>query len=119
MKNYFILMNKQQGFIFPYLLFIISIIILITFHQLANHQNQALSFKLELEQYQLESLHYFAYNYIQANKDDFLSEETLIYPNGKITIIEKERRNNQSVYDVKTETSQGSSRNYLIKIDNH
>lgn len=116
-KRLFIInLNKEDGFLFIYMTFLLTILMLVTITSIAIYiSNQQLTIN-QLEQIELETLHQMAYR--EFTLEQTAENRTYSYPNGFVTITINQINENKLTCTFIAYTIGGHQKNrsYIISL---
>ena len=100
---------KQDGFLLPYVTFIITLLLLSVISAIALYSNDRVITELQLEQVELETLHQMGYTEFKNNLMDYSitaqqQSITYSYPNGQVLITYYQNNDNKIVFTLKAIT---------------
>lgn len=115
----FVFMNNEKGFIFPFTLFIITIILLTISLNISSYQYDIKLSKKALEQTEIESLFQMARTSLRNEDIDSFTTDTIkeySFPNGTVlTIINKIEDDNVHItFDIITKNDSKSIIRYVM-----
>ncbi|MFC4388539.1 hypothetical protein ACFOZ1_12110 [Gracilibacillus marinus] len=107
MNKYFYRLKTEHGFISPYILFVITLLIIIVYHQLHLYTlNQEIVVK-QLEQYRIQTMYRSAIHTIHIT-EEIEFNKTMPLPNGNISINYVATEANKTIYSIQIITKEGS-----------
>ncbi|PWU68526.1 MULTISPECIES: hypothetical protein [Gracilibacillus] len=106
-RNLFPSHKSEHGYAFPYILFIISIFLLFTFHQLALYDLNRRTTYNQIEQYKLHTIYRMATNAFSKNMSVELPV-TYSFPYGEAKLESTSINGNIAYYLVKMRTDKGA-----------
>ncbi|GGM31606.1 hypothetical protein GCM10011351_17240 [Paraliobacillus quinghaiensis] len=100
---------NQDGFLLPYVTFIITLLLLSVMSAITLYSNDQLITELQLEQVELETLHQIGYTDFSKNLVDYpiTTQQQMMnyfYPNGKVLITYYQHNDNKIVITLKAIT---------------
>ncbi|WP_208588431.1 hypothetical protein [Gracilibacillus suaedae] len=101
---------------FPLTNFVILLLLLLTFHQINQLQNQKRIHQLNDEQYKLEMLYQKAYASVRQEKE--APPYSYTFPDGTIDVIVTQNGQDNAIYQFKITTNTGGYRKVNISIPN-
>lgn len=90
MKKQLSFISKENGFFLPYVLFITSLIFILTTSNIAIYQNDLQITKNQIEQIRIETLFQMARSTFKANISDYDEQNNIAnysFPDGKVEIL--------------------------------
>ncbi|WP_091483327.1 hypothetical protein [Gracilibacillus orientalis] len=115
MKKYYSKkLRNEKGYIFPLTSFFILLLLLFTYHQIQQIQNQKRIHQLNDEQYKLEMLYQKAYASILEEQE--APPYSYTFPDGTINITIPTNEQDRNIYIIKMSTDTGGYREVHVEI---
>ncbi|WP_186575794.1 hypothetical protein [Aquibacillus kalidii] len=117
MKKSYVLYTNSSGFLFPYTMFIISILLIMTITSIATYQNHIEMSQMEYELIKIENLTQLAKTELKDDtKENEITQKKYIYPNGTVIVTFKSGQTDTSTYDFLIQTDKNAKSLIVVTI---